>query len=48
MRVDFGGHEMQDVIIDLGPDVNIFPKKSWEVIGKPKLVWSPIHLRLAN
>ena len=48
MRVDFGGHEIQGVIIDLGFDVNILPKNSWEVIGKTKLGWSPIHLSLAN
>jgi hypothetical protein len=28
--------------------VNILLKKSWELMGKPNLVWSPIQLRLAN
>jgi hypothetical protein len=28
--------------------VNILPKKYWELMGKPNLVWSPIQLRLAN
>jgi hypothetical protein len=39
---------MDGVMLDLGSDVNIFPKKYWEVMGKPKLVWSPIQLWLAN
>lgn len=28
--------------------MNILPKKSWEQVGKPKLVWSPVQLHLAN
>ena len=39
---DIGGYEMNQVILDLGSDVNILPKNSWEQMGKPKLVWSPI------
>jgi len=32
----------------MGSDVNVLPKRTWELIWKPKLVWSPIHLRMAN
>jgi len=39
---------MDGVMLDLGFDMNILTKKSWEVMGKPKLVLSPIQLRLAN
>lgn len=39
---------MDDVILDLGYDVNILSKKTWEQMGKPKLFWSPIQLRLEN
>lgn len=39
---------MNQVILDLGSNVNILPKKTWEQMSKPKLVWSPIQLRLAN
>lgn len=35
-------------MLDLGSDVNVVPKKTWELMGKPKLVWSPISLKLAN
>jgi hypothetical protein len=48
MTTELGGYDMDGVMLDLGSNVNILPKKSWEVMGKPKLVWSPIQLRLAN
>jgi hypothetical protein len=48
MTTELGKYEMEGIMLDLGSDVNIFPKKSWELMGKPKLVWSPIQLRLAN
>jgi hypothetical protein len=48
MTTELGGYDMDGVMLDLGSDVNILPKKSWEVMGKPKLVWLPIKLRLSN
>ena len=48
MIAELGRCEMQEVMLDLGFDVNIFPKNSWELMGKPKLVWFPIQLGLAN
>ena len=39
---------MTDVILDLGSEVNVLTKKTWEQMGKPILEWSPIELRLAN
>jgi hypothetical protein len=30
------------VILDLGFDVNVLPRKTWELMGKTKLVWSPV------
>jgi hypothetical protein len=35
-------------MLDLGSNVNFLPKNTWEMMGKPKLIWSPIHLRLAH
>nr|KUM51437.1 hypothetical protein ABT39_MTgene1285 [Picea glauca]QHR88249.1 hypothetical protein Q903MT_gene2262 [Picea sitchensis] len=35
-------------MLDLGSDVNIFPNKSWEALGSPKFLYSPIQLRMAN
>jgi hypothetical protein len=28
--------------------MNMLPKQTWELMGKPKLVWSHFQLRLAN
>jgi hypothetical protein len=41
-------YEIRDVMLDLGSDVNILPKKTWEAMGKPKLIYSPIQLWMAN
>jgi hypothetical protein len=35
-------------MLDLGYDVNILPKNTWEALGKPQLTYSPIQLRMAN
>jgi hypothetical protein len=39
---------VDNVILDLGSNVNVFPNNTWEMMGKPKLFWSPVYLRLAN
>jgi hypothetical protein len=39
---------MDDTILDLGSDVNVLPKKTWALMGKSKLVWYFVHLRLVN
>ena len=39
---------MDEVILDLGLDVNVLTKQTWEQMRSPKLIRSPIHLRLAN
>ena len=35
-------------MLDLGFDVNMFPKKTWEALGKPQLTYSLIQLRMDN
>jgi hypothetical protein len=35
-------------MLDIGSDVNIFPKNTWEALGKHYLKYSPIQLRMAN
>jgi hypothetical protein len=42
------GSDIKYVMLDLGLDANILPKKYWEVMRKPKLVYSSIQLCLAN
>lgn len=39
---------MDYVVLDLGSDVNVLMKKTWESMGKLKLIYSPIQLSLAN
>ena len=39
---------MDEVVLDLGFEVNVMTKKTWEIMAKPKLAFSPIQLRLAN
>ena len=39
---------MDEVVLDLGSEVNVMTKQTWEIMAKPKLVFSPIQLRLAN
>ena len=48
MSLELGGFETKDVMLDLGGDVNILLKKTWELMGKLKPMWFPIHLRLEN
>jgi hypothetical protein len=40
--------KIKDIMLDLGSYVNILPKKTWEALGKPRLTYSPIQLRMEN
>ena len=48
MNVYISEYYVYFVILDLGLDVNILTKKTWEIMGKPKLVWSPVYILLEN
>jgi hypothetical protein len=39
MTAEIISYEMDGVMLDMGSDVNILPKKSWELMGKLNLVW---------
>jgi len=39
---------MDEVVLDLGFEVNVMTKQTWEIMAKSKLASSPIQLRLAN
>lgn len=43
-----GGYELWEVMLDLGENVNILLNQSWEFMGRPYLVSSPIQLQLVN
>jgi len=44
LTVQIGEYEMDQVILDLGSDMNVLPKQAWERMGTPMLQWSPIQL----
>jgi hypothetical protein len=39
---------MNNIILDMGYNLNVITNKTWEMMCIPKLIWSPIQLRLAN
>ena len=48
MTVQIGDYDMDYIILELGSDVNILTRKTWESMGKPHFDWSPVQLWLAN
>ena len=48
MIVEIGDYDMDYIILDLGFDVNILTRQTWESMGKLPLDWSTIQLILAN
>jgi len=48
LMTQIGEYDMEQVVLNLGSYVNVFPKQTWELMGKHALGWSPIQLRLAN
>lgn len=48
LTAQIGEYEMDQVILDLGSDANVFPKNTWERMGRPMVQCSPIQLRRAN
>ena len=39
---------MDYIILDLGSDVNILTRQTWESMNNPRLDWYPIQLRIVN
>src|SRR5713226_10282018 len=48
LTAQIGEFEMDEVVLDLGSEVNVLTKQTWQQMGSPQLIRSPIHLRLAN
>jgi hypothetical protein len=48
LNANIGDFNMGDIILDLGSEVNVLPKKTWKCMGEPTLGYSPIQLKLAN
>jgi hypothetical protein len=47
-NAQIGEYDVDNVILDLGSDVNVLPKQRWEMMAESELVWSPVQLRLSN
>jgi hypothetical protein len=43
-----GEYDIDYVVLDLGSEVNVMMKQTWALMGKPKLIYSPIRIRMAN
>jgi len=41
-------YNMDYVVLDLGSEVKVMTKQTWALMGKPRLIYSPIRLRMAN
>jgi hypothetical protein len=48
LSAQIGYYDMDYVVLDLGSKVNVMTKKTWALMGKPKLIYSHIKLRMAN
>jgi hypothetical protein len=48
LNAQIGEYDIDYVVLDLGSEVNFMTKQTWALMGKPKLVYSPIRLRMAN
>jgi hypothetical protein len=48
LNAQIGEYEIDYVVLDLGLEINVMTKKTWALMGKPKLIYSPIRLRMAN
>jgi hypothetical protein len=46
LNENIGDFNMGDIILDLGSEVNVFPKKTWDCMGEATLGYSPIQLKL--
>jgi hypothetical protein len=48
LNSQIGEYDIDYVVLDLGLKVNVMTKKTWALMGKPKLIYSNIRLRMAN
>ena len=48
LNANIGDFNMGDIILDLGSEVNVLPKKIWKCMGDPTLGYSHVQLNLSN
>jgi hypothetical protein len=48
LNAQIGEYDIEYVVLDLGSEVNVMTKKTWALMGKTKLIYSPIKIRMSN
>jgi hypothetical protein len=48
LNAHIGDYDIDYVVIELGSEVNVMTKNTWALMGKPKLIYSPIRLIMSN
>ena len=48
LNANIGDFNMRDIILDLGSEVNVLPKNTWQCMGEPTLGYSIVQLKLSN
>ena len=48
LNAQIGEYDIDYVVLDLGSEVNVMTKQTWALMEKPKLIYSPIKLRMAK
>jgi hypothetical protein len=48
LNSQIGEYDIDYVVLDLGSEVNVMTKQTWALMGKLKLIYSPIRLKMAN
>jgi hypothetical protein len=48
LNAQIGEYNIDYVVLDIGSKVNVMTKQTWELMGKPKLIYSPIRFRTTN
>jgi hypothetical protein len=48
LNANIGYFNMGDIMLDLGSNVNVSPKKKWKCMGYPTLGYLPVQLKLSN
>jgi hypothetical protein len=48
LNAQIGDYDIDYMAFDLGSEVNVMTKHTWALMGKLKLIYSRIRLRMAN
>jgi hypothetical protein len=48
LSAQIGDYDIDYVVRNLGSEVNVMMKQTWALMGKPKLIYFPIRLRMAH